>query len=331
MAKALSWVLILFVILTLIITITKLSKPNRIEVDLSAMSDTQRQIYMRRYGGNLSVTNVATPKDIAKSVIDYYKSLLKGELGWTYKIISKVDSMGNHVNYRENIDPIDEILKTGFNRSIKLLSSALGISLLLGIIKGVFDSKKDKKNNSTIKLFFTVIGLSIPVIFLAPLLQMSVMWLARTYNFKFPVQGTGTFKHMILPTIVLSILPTMYIARLTSVSIDKAYENEYVRTAISKGSSKLRVLWIHVFRNAIVEVTGSLTSVLTIIISDLALVEYLFNYKGLTYMMLDYYEQGQSDAVTGLALVLCGIFIFFFLLFKLLKFAIDPKKGRAII
>lgn len=329
--KALSWVIIFFIILTLVISITKLSKPSRIEVDFSNMSDIQRQTFLRRYGGHLNVTNVSSIKDIKDDVIAYYKTLLKGELGWTFKIVRTIDKQGNYVSFRENIDPIGEILKTGFKRSIVLLCSALGIAITLGIIKGIFDSKKEKKNNSTFKLFTTVIGLSIPVIFLAPLLQIFVMKLGKIYGFKFPIQGHGTIKHMILPTIALAILPTMYIARLTAVSMDKAYEDEYVRTAISKGSSKLRVMLIHVFRNAIVEITGSLTSALTIVISDLALVEYLFNYKGLTYMMLEYYDQGQSDAVTGLALVLCAIFLFFYIFFKLLRFALDPNKGRALI
>lgn len=328
--KAISWILTVFVILTLVIIITKVAKPSSVGIDVDSLG-IRKEMFLRRYGANLNRTTFTSVKDLKNEVIDYYKMLLKGELGWTYKIVRTVDSMGNPISRRENIEPIGGILKTGFNRSIKLLSVAISISLVLGILKGVFDSKKDKQDGSSFKLFTTVIGLSIPAIFLAPLLQLLGMWLSYTYKINLPFRGYETSRHLILPTIALSILPTMYIARITAVAMDRAYENEYIRTAISKGSSRLRVMWIHVFRNAIVEIGGSLPSVLTILISDLAIVEYLFDYKGLTHMMLEYYHQGQSDVVTGIALVLCAIFAVFYLLIKLLKFALDPKgRGAAI-
>lgn len=323
--------MVVFIILTLIIGITKLSKPNHVDVDLNSMNGIQREAFIKRYGGNMTITSLSSMEYLKNSVIDYYRMLLKGDVGWIYRITRKVDSMGNYITVQEKTEPIGPILKAGFVRSIKLLSGAIGGALILGMIKGVFDSKKDKKKNSTFKLFTTIVGLSIPVIFLAPLLQFAVFRLKIKYGFSLPITGYETLMHTILPTIVLSILPTMYIARITAIAMDRAYENEYVRTAISKGNSKLRVLWIHVFRNAIVEVTGSLPSVLTIIISDLALVEYLFDYRGLTYMMVEYYDQGQSDVVTGLALILCAIFLFFYLLFKLLRYTLDAKgRGTAI-
>lgn len=329
--KVISWLLIGFIILTSVIVITKLSKPRNLGIDIESLSGIYKEIFLRRYGDKLNRTTFSSLEDLKKDVIDYYKMLLRGELGWTYKVVRYVDSMGNHKSYRENMDPIDQILKTGFKRSIKLLSASMSIALVLGILKGVFDSKKDKKDGSTTKLFTTVVGLSVPAIFLVPLLQIIGLKLRNTYGLNIMVTGYGTLRHMILPIIALSILPTMYIARITAVAMDRAYDNEYVRTAISKGSSKLRVMWIHVFRNAIVEISSSLPSVLAILISDLAVVEYLFDYKGLTYMMLDYYNQGQSDVVTGIALVLCLIFLVFYLLLKLLKFALDSKGRSASI
>ena len=329
--KGISWLLIGFIILTLIITLTRLSRTTHVSVDIDSMGSMQKEIFLRRYGGNLSTTNISSAQVIKNDVINYYKMLSKGDLGWTYEVVRSIDSSGNHVSYRQKVEPVKEIIKSGFLKSIKLLSSALGIAIILGILKGVSDSKKEKKNNSTFKLFTTVIGLSIPVIFIVPLLQVIVQYLIKTYGISFPTVGDETLKHMILPIIALSILPTMYVARITAVSLDKAYEDEYVRTAISKGSSRLRVLWTHVFRNSIVEVVDSFPSVITIIISDLALVEYLFNYKGLTYMIIDYYNDGQPEAVTGLALALGGIFLVSFFLIKLLKFFIDPKeRGSAI-
>ena len=330
--SGISWIVIALIILTLIITITNLSRISHSYVKLDNMNDIQKEAFLREYGGNLTRTNLSTGEALKNNIINYYKMLLRGELGWTYEV--KRDGKGPKplgVSYIVKVESVEEIVKFGFGKSMRLLSSSMGIAIFLGIIKGVFDSKKDKKKDSTFKLFTTVIGLSIPVIFIVPVLQITAQYLRRTYGINIPTAGYETIRHTILPIIALSILPTMYIARITTLAMDKAYEDEYVRTAISKGSSKLRVMWTHVFRNSIVEVIGSLPSILAIIISDLVLVEYLFNYRGLTYMIVDYYNQGQSEAVTGIALTLCSMYLVFYALIKLVKFFIDPKERGNVI
>lgn len=320
-----------FIIITSIIAIANISRTRTPLVDIDKIPVDQRVAFLKKYGNHLERTTLSTAKEVKEDVIDYYKKILKGDLGYTKKLVRYVDSSGNHKSRYENIDPVDGIVKDGLMRSLKLLITALAIALIIGIPKGIYDSKKGKETNSTIKLFITVIGLSIPIIFLGPLLQYAAISLRSNYGIIFPTIGDSTLKHMILPTIALSLLPTMYIARITAIAMDKAYEDEYVRTAISKGNSKLRTMWVHVFRNAIVEITGSLSSVLTIIISDLALVEYLFEYKGLTYTMLRYFELGQSDVVTASALILAAIYLSFYILFQILKYVLIPRGRSSII
>lgn len=330
LAKILSWILVAFIILTLIISITKLSNPRHIKVDVSALSAIEKERHLRRYGESVRLDSFSSFEELKNEVIDYYRMLLSGDLGWTYDTVKKVDHFGNSRIVREKIDPINEILKTGFKRSIKLLSISIVLAIIIGVLKGIFDSKKEKEYNSSIKLFTTIVGLSIPAIFLVPLLQFAMLGL-RKYGIEIPIIGHETYKQMILPIIVLTILPGMYIARITALAIDKTYENEYVRTAISKGSSKFRVLWVHVFRNAIVEIVASLPGILTLLISDLVIVEYLFQYQGITYLMIEYHEKGQSDVVTGFALILFGIFLFLYLTFKLFHLLLDPRRGEKAI
>lgn len=327
--KAISVLIIVFIIMTLIIALTKISSPRHVYIDYEAMSTRQRVDLLRRFGGDLTVTTFTSLEDLKREVTNYYRNLFRGELGYIYKPVREFnEALGVDLTRYEPIEPITNILKIGLARSIKLLGSALGIALILGPLKGVYDSKKEKKSNSTLKLFTTVIGLSLPVIFIATLLQFILVKLNFKYGIRFPVFGHQSLKHMLLPLITLTIMPTMYIARLTAVAIDKAYKDEYVRTALSKGSSKLRVLWIHVFRNAILQITDSIPTTISLLISDLVLVEYLFNYEGLTHTMMKYYDMAQSDVVTAVALVLCSIFILFYILLKIMRFALEPR-GRS--
>jgi len=187
------------------------------------MNAFNREAFVRRYGDDLSTRTFLSAEDLIKEVFNYYKMILSGDLGHIYKISKRYTPEGTELHDLIPVKPIGEILKVGLSRSIKLLLSAITIAIILGILKGVIDSKKEKKTNSTFKLFTTVVGLSLPVIFIGPLLQFVVLGLFRKFGFGVPLFGHQSFKHMILPVITLAILPTMYIARLTAVAIDNAY------------------------------------------------------------------------------------------------------------
>lgn len=258
-------------------------------------------------GGKLYMT--MDKKDFLHVIKHYYKSIFDGGLGTTVR--------GETIwNYMKPIIP----------KSLILIFLSLAISLLLGILKGILDSRKDRERRSTLKLMTTVIGLSFPEIFIGVLLQSFMVWLYRKGIKALPVGGYRSFKHIILPTITLSLFPTMYIARVTSLTIDDIYSKEYIRTAIGKGASRRRVLYIHVLKQALPKIIGSFSYILSTLIASLVVVEYLFYYPGLAYVMLFKYSIGEKSVAIGAALFLSITYFTLKLIIKFLAFFIDPIK-----
>jgi len=250
--------------------------------------------------------------EVKNNVTSHYKTLLSGNLGYT--------------RYRQ---PVWEFIKLPLKKSIGLLMGAIMLSTTLGIIKGIFDSRRNEKQNSTIKLMTTIVGLSLPDFFIIMLIQASIVLLGRRDIRILPLAGYETVKHSILPIISLSIIPTMYIARITATSINNIYRQDYIRTAIGKGSSRLRLIWIHALRNAIVEIIDSFSSVASILISSLIIVEYFFLYPGLALTMYNSYNRGEASTFISTAILIGSIYLIISLFIKLSSYILNSQKRGA--
>jgi ABC-type dipeptide/oligopeptide/nickel transport system permease component len=125
-----------------------------------------------------------------------------------------------------------------------------------------------------------------------------------------------------VPIIALSILPACYIARITSMSIDSCYQQDFIKVAIGKGCSRYRILWNHVIRNVIPSIIDSFPTITAIIIGNLLMVEKLFSYPGLTQSLLNFFAHSERDGLIA-NIILIGI-IYFILdaVFNMLKWIV---------
>lgn len=290
--KGIGAILFLFILLTFIIVLVTLPSHFMIKFDLQNF----------RIDSNVPLSYV---KD---QVVDYYKILFSGSFGET-------------TTHKE----VWQFIKPYLLRSVILLTGAIILSIVFGVIKGVFDSKKEKERASNLKLLSSLTLLSMPDIFVIIVIQSFIIWLYEHGIKILPAFGYEGWTYGILPMLSLSIIPAIYIARITTLSIDEIYKQEYIKTAMGKGASRFRVLWVHVFRNAIVEIVGSFSSVATILISSLLIVEYMFYYPGLTLVMYNNYLKGETNVVIGVAIIIGLTYYIIDLLFKGLRLLLNPK------
>ncbi len=87
--------------------------------------------------------------------------------------------------------------------------------------------------------------------------------------------------HLLLPALSLAMLPMAYIARLTRVSMIDVLGSEYVRTARAKGLSRLKVVFKHCLRNALLPVLSFLGPAAANVLVGSFVVETIFGLPGL--------------------------------------------------
>jgi ABC-type dipeptide/oligopeptide/nickel transport system permease component len=269
----------------------------------------------------------------------YTVKKIDGKWTATYPIKNVIKSVNNRVTSlvqgdvkaTANGKNLFDLTKTALKRSMKLLMGGLLIAVILGIFKGIFDSRRGKSRDSSLKILLTIIPISLPDVLIVAMLQAFAIWLIQHGIRIFKVAGAGTWQHEILPIVALSILPACYIARVTAMSIEGCYDKEYVKAALGKGCSSRRILWNHVMRNAVGIIFESLSNITAMIISNMMIVEYMFSYPGITSMLMNSYRNNDSNTTIATILVIGIIYFILDTLFQFMKqVAFRPLKEDGV-
>lgn len=214
---------------------------------------------------------------------------------------------------------VELLVYEAFMRSIYLIAFSFLISIFLGVLLSLITALN--KGTSKVYNFIYSIGISIPNVFLIISLQSLVVYLHTSGYSSLPLSGSDSYRHMILPIISLSIIPTVYVSKSCTKEIENIMKKDYIKTALSKGSSKLRILFLHVFKNLYSEILNSADYIITIILSSLLIVEYFFSYSGLAFLIYKSFQRSEPEL-----LIACSfIFALTYYFFKLIKFFIKTR------
>ncbi len=193
-------------------------------------------------------------------------AFLRGELGVTAAV-------------RGRPVPIADVLAQVFPRSLGLLAVSLGIATLLGIYLGALAALRRRWGWPM--LLATTLGLSVPSFLAAVLLQWGAILLYKRTGWRWvPVGGFGWDRHLVLPALTLAARPLAQVARMTQLTLSQVLEEEYIRTARSKGLPFSWILRRHVLRNVLGPVLTTALLSLRFAISSLPVVETFFGWKG---------------------------------------------------
>ncbi len=240
-------------------------------------------------------------------------NLAQGELGQSYFYKIQVSSL------------IAQRLEPTLALATLTILVAVAVSIPLGLLAawrfgGWFDRAL---------MGFSVLGFSIPVFVLAYLL----IWLVSLKLGWLPVQGyvrlaDGFFlclKHLILPSITLSVIYIALIARVTRASVLEALGEDYIRTARAKGLPELRVLVRHALANAAVPIATVIGIGIAILIGGVVVTESVYAIPGLGRLTVDAVLARDFPTIQGVILFFSFIYVLVNLLIDLSYVFLDPR------
>jgi peptide/nickel transport system permease protein len=240
-------------------------------------------------------------------------NLAQGELGQSYFYKIQVTSL------------IAQRLEPTLALATLTILVAVAVSIPLGVLAawrfgGWFDRAL---------MGFSVLGFSIPVFVLAYLL----IWLVSLKLGWLPVQGyvrlaDGFFlclKHLILPSITLSVIYIALIARVTRASVLEALGEDYIRTARAKGLPELRVLVRHALANAAVPIATVIGIGIAILIGGVVVTESVYAIPGLGRLTVDAVLARDFPTIQGVILFFSFIYVLVNLLIDLSYVFLDPR------
>ncbi len=255
----------------------------------------------------------------AEKTVVYLGQLASGDLGTTTAGTIMLRAV-----------PIVEVVPVVVARSLALLLAAMLIAAPIGITLGIWASRWRNTRWSLPILLVSIVGISIPSFFAALLLQMAVIRLTQVSGRTWlPVGGFGWDLHILLPALVLAARPLAQLARVTFVTLNDILDQDYVRTAYSKGLTSRMVMDRHVLINAAVPVLTTLGISLRFSLSSLPVVEYFFGWPGMGFTLLK--SISRQDDVLTVVLILClGILFILVNLFIDLACRVFDPRLRAI-
>ncbi|MGI9481382.1 MAG: ABC transporter permease [Hyphomicrobiales bacterium] len=226
--------------------------------------------------------------------------------------------------------PVTTLIAQRLEPTIMLTLTTIIFTIIVAVPLGTIAAWKAGSIIDRLVMLFSVAGFSIPVFVLGYILiyilSMQLKWL--------PVQGYKSLftdgiipftRHIILPTVTLSVIFIALIARMTRASVMEVLQEDYVRTARAKGQNEMKVLLRHALRNAAVPIVTVIGLGIALLIGGVVVTESVYNIPGLGRLVLDAVLKRDYPIIQGLILLFSFVYILVNLIIDLAYTLFDPR------
>lgn len=252
------------------------------------------------------------------SVISQYFSWLKNVLqgNWGYSLISN--------------RPVLELILSKLPSTMLLMACSLVLSVVIAIPLGLISGMHENKAIDNVLSLFTYIGISIPTFWFAVLLivifTLKLGWLPSVGMRSTEVNTTvDLIKHLIMPSISLSIGNTAVFVRYIRTNTIKQLHEEYVTTVKAKGANSSYILRHHVLKNCLLPIITLVGMNLASLVTGSFIIESIFGWPGMGTLGMSAINSRDYPMIMGFTMLSCIILILGNLIADVLYSFVDPR------
>jgi peptide/nickel transport system permease protein len=176
-------------------------------------------------------------------------------------------------------------LGQSFVASLGLLAIAFTLSIFLGLSIGLMAVRNQPPGVRGWMSFISTMGLSMPSFYIGSLIILVIVFVLVSHGpnkgSPIPISGFGWDDHLILPVIALMLRPTVQIAQITANMLVDELGKQYIIAARSFGHTWRDIRWRQAMQNVIAPVILSIAGSFRLLVGELVVVEWLFNWPGL--------------------------------------------------
>ncbi len=226
--------------------------------------------------------------------------------------------LGESVRTRQ---PVTHELADYFPNTLRLTLGAMLVALLIGVPAGIIAAIRPGTIFDLLAMLGALIGVSMPVFWFG---LMAILIFSVQLGW-FPVAGTGTLWHLILPAITLGTGTAAILARMTRSAMLEVLSQDYIRTARAKGVAGRVVVFKHALRNALIPVVTITGLQFGGLLEGAVITETVFAWPGIGQLLVGSILARDYPVVQGAVLLIAVAFILINLVVDLLYGAIDPR------
>ena len=225
--------------------------------------------------------------------------------------------------------PVTHLIAQRIEPTLSLMVLTLLVTVLIAVPMGVLAAWNAGSFVDKAAMAFAVLGFSVPVFvvgyLLAYVFALKLEWL--------PVQGYAPLaegfwpwlRNLILPALALGFVYIALIARITRATMLEVLQQDYIRTARSKGVSHRNVLFLHALKNAAVPVITVIGVGIALLIGGAVVTESVFAIPGLGRLTVDAILQRDYPVIQGVILMFSFVYVLVNLLIDLTYTLVDPR------
>ena len=241
--------------------------------------------------------------------------LLHGDFGISYRTSQEVSLM-----ISQRIMP-----------SLMLTGTGILAAMLVGVPLGIISAYKPNSVWDHISTFISFIGASVPNFFLSLLLiyvlAVKLKWFPTSGMQSSGMSGNllDLLHHLALPAFVCGIQPIGNYIKQTRSSVLEVLNEEYIKTARSKGLTNVVIVLKHAFLNALIPIVTTISLSIPFLIGGAVVTEQIFAWPGIGSLMITAITSRDYPVIMGVAVLICGVVLVANLILDLIYAALDPR------
>lgn len=253
-------------------------------------------------------------KPLAVRYVIWMKEMATGNLG--YSLIKS--------------QPVARMMGEGLKNTLLLMTLALVVSAVIGIVFGILSAIKQHTFVDYILTTFAFVGVGMPSFFFALILilvgALQLGW--------FPTSGIVTpgdgslpdrLKHMVLPLIALAITGCGSIMRYMRSSLIEVMNEDYITVARAKGLTSTKVVTRHAVRNALLPIITVLGLRIPHLFSGAVVIESIFSIPGIGSILVEAMKTKDYPVIMG-GVLMTGVLVLVSSLIADMLYAVaDPR------
>ncbi len=229
--------------------------------------------------------------------------------------------------------PVIDIIIERLPQTLWVVGSSYILGVLIAVPVGVFSAYKQYSVFDQVGTFLMMIGFSVPTFFTGLMFiiifSVNLKWFPSVYDTTLVVTDIETLQRQLLqmamPVTVLTLYTTAQMSRYTRASTLENLQQDYIRTARSKGLTERVVVTTHAVRNSLIPVVTLIALGIPGIFGGALITEQIFRVNGIGQYLIIAIQGGDLPTVQTVTFIFAVLVVFFNIVADVLYGVLDPR------
>jgi len=263
---------------------------------------------------DVAVTNEQL--EIQRELMGLDKPVMIQYVDWLSRFI-RLDFGNSYMTHQ----PVTQEILTRMPATFLLTCTSIFVLMGVALPLGMYSALHPQQWIDRVSRVLAIMGASVPSFWLGLLLieGFSVRWPL------FPSMGTGTFWHLVLPSLTLGLTMAAVYVRLIRSSLLQSLTQDFVLGARSRGVSRARIFFFHVCRHSLTPIITMFGISVGSLLGGSVVVETIFAYPGLGKFVIEAIHNRDYPVIQGYIVFMGAIIMLIHMLTDVMVGYINPE------